>query len=179
MLRARPGPVREAWLDRLRGLLPDGMPVTRLPAGIADDALLGGLDLPATLATGRPVAQAGLLARSHGGVVVVPMAERLAPGTAARIAQSLDTGLVEVARDGIATRHPAQVGLVLLDEGRARTRPCRPASPTGWRFTSTSMACRSVPSWSRCRASPLPMRARGIRQSGPSPDGPFPSGPSS
>ncbi|QRE77999.1 VWA domain-containing protein [Methylobacterium aquaticum] len=45
------------------------------------------------------------------------MAERLAPGTAARIAQSLDTGLVEVARDGIATRHAAQVGLVLLDEG--------------------------------------------------------------
>ncbi|KMO40306.1 magnesium chelatase [Methylobacterium tarhaniae] len=117
VLRARPGPVREAWLDRLRALLPEGTPVTRLPAAIADDALLGGLDLPATLATGRPVAQPGLLARSHGGVVLVPMAERLAPGTAARIAQGLDTHSVEVARDGIATRHPARFGLVLLDEG--------------------------------------------------------------
>lgn len=117
VLRARPGPVREAWLERLRALLPEGTPVTRLPAGIADDALLGGLDLPATLATGRPVAQPGLLARSHGGVVVVPMAERLAPGTAARIAQGLDTRNVEVARDGIAARHPARFGLVLLDEG--------------------------------------------------------------
>ena len=117
VLRARPGPVREAWLDRLRALLPAGAPVTRLPAGIADDALLGGLDLPATLRTGRPVAQAGLLARSDGGVVLVPMAERLAPGTAARIAQGLDAGAVEVARDGVATRCPARFGLVLLDEG--------------------------------------------------------------
>jgi magnesium chelatase subunit D len=117
VVRARSGPVREAWLARLRALLPEGMPVTRLPAGIADDALLGGLDLPATLAAGRPVAQAGLIARSHGGIVVVPMAERLAPGTAARIAQALDTGAVEVARDGIAARHPARFGLVLLDEG--------------------------------------------------------------
>ncbi|WP_246102049.1 magnesium chelatase subunit D [Methylobacterium terricola] len=117
VVRARPGPVREAWLARLHALLPAGAPVTRLPAGIADDALLGGLDLPATLRSGRPVAQAGLLARSHGGVMVAPMAERLGPATAARIAQALDTGTVEVARDGISARHPAQVGLVLLDEG--------------------------------------------------------------
>ncbi|WP_187371320.1 magnesium chelatase subunit D [Methylobacterium oryzihabitans] len=117
VLRARPGPVRDAWLDRLRALLPAGMPVTRLPPGIADDALLGGLDLPATLRTGRPVTQPGLLARSHGGAVVVPMAERLAPGTAARIAGVLDTGSVEVARDGVAARHPARIGLILLDEG--------------------------------------------------------------
>ncbi|MFH6784719.1 MULTISPECIES: magnesium chelatase subunit D [Methylobacterium] len=117
VVRARPGPVREAWLAHLRALLPDDAPVTRLPASIADDALLGGLDLPATLRTGRPVAQAGLLARGHGGVMVVPMAERLGAGTAARIAQVLDTGTVEVARDGIAARHPARVGLVLLDEG--------------------------------------------------------------
>ncbi len=142
MLRARPGPVREAWLDHLRRLLPDGTPVTRLPAGIADDALLGGLDLPATLAAGQPVAQTGLLARSHGGVIVVPMAERLAPGTAARIAQSLDTGLVEVARDGIAARTRRRSASCSSTKGRARTRRCRPASPTGWRFISISIVCR-------------------------------------
>ncbi|KTS38730.1 magnesium chelatase [Methylobacterium indicum] len=117
VLRARPGPVREAWLDRLRALLPAGAAVTRLPAGIADDALLGGLDLPATLRTGRPVAQAGLAARSHGGVMLVPMAERLTPGTAARLAQALDAGAVEIARDGVTARYPARFGLVLLDEG--------------------------------------------------------------
>lgn len=117
VVRARPGPVREAWLARLRTLLGPDVTVTRLPAAIADDALLGGLDLPATLRTGRPVAQPGLLARSHGGVMVVPMAERLSPGVAARIAQALDTGTVEVARDGVAVRQPARFGLVLLDEG--------------------------------------------------------------
>ncbi|AWN45769.1 magnesium chelatase ATPase subunit D [Methylobacterium terrae] len=117
VIRARPGPVREAWLAHLHALLGPDSPVTRLPAATTDDALLGGLDLPATLRTGRPVAQPGLLARGDGGVMVVPMAERLGPGTAARIAQALDTGAVEVARDGIAVRQPARFGLVLLDEG--------------------------------------------------------------
>ncbi|ACA18112.1 von Willebrand factor type A [Methylobacterium sp. 4-46] len=116
-LRARPGPVREAWLARLRALLPAGRPVTRLPAGIADDALLGGLDLAATLRAGRPVVEPGLLARSHGGVVVVPMAERLDAGIAARLARVLETGAVDLARDGVAARLPAACGLVLLDEG--------------------------------------------------------------
>ncbi|MFE1598861.1 magnesium chelatase subunit D [Methylobacterium sp. ID0610] len=117
VLRARLGPVREAWLDRLRVGLPAGVPLLRLPAGIADEALLGGLDLPATLRAGRPVLRPGLLARADGGVVVVPMAERLGAGAAARIAQALDTGAVALARDGVAMRLPARFGIVLLDEG--------------------------------------------------------------
>jgi magnesium chelatase subunit D len=113
VVRAAPGPVRDAWLDALRAALPPGRPWRRMPPGIADDRLLGGLDLAATLAVGRPVAQAGLLAEADGGVIVVPMAERLPPGTAARLAAALDTG-----RAGPEAA-PARFGLVLLDEGDA------------------------------------------------------------
>ncbi|MFD1283254.1 magnesium chelatase ATPase subunit D, partial [Methylobacterium goesingense] len=74
------------------------------------DRLLGGIDLAATLAAGRPVTEAGLLAEADGGLLVVPMAERLTPGTAARLAGALDTGRVP----GGA---PARFGLILLDEG--------------------------------------------------------------
>ncbi|MEA1830677.1 magnesium chelatase subunit D [Methylobacterium durans] len=116
-LRARPGPVRDAWLAALSAALPPGRPVRRMPAGIADDRLLGGLDLPATLATGRPVLQRGLLAEADGGLLIVPMAERLDAGIAARLASCLDTGIVALARDGLAARLPARIGLVLLDEG--------------------------------------------------------------
>ncbi|WP_375464918.1 magnesium chelatase subunit D [uncultured Methylobacterium sp.] len=116
-LRAGAGPVRDAWLALLVRSLPAGRPMRRCPPDIADDRLLGGLDLAATLAAGRPVAQAGLLAEADGGLVVVPMAERLSPGTAARLAAVLDTGRLALERDGFGEGRPARVGVVLLDEG--------------------------------------------------------------
>lgn len=116
VLRAGAGPVRDLWLDHLRGRL--ASPVRRMPPGIADDRLIGGLDLPATLRAGRPVIQRGLLAEADGGVVLVPMAERLERGTVARLAGALDTGTLALERDGLAARLPARFGLVLLDEGQ-------------------------------------------------------------
>ena len=116
VVRAGAGPVRERWLDALRAALGD-RPWRRLPPGIGDERLIGGLDLPATLTAGRPVAARGLLAEADGGVVVVPMAERLDAGKAARLAAALDTGTLALERDGLAARHPARIGLVLLDEG--------------------------------------------------------------
>ena len=50
VVRAGAGPVREAWLDALRKALPAERPVRRMPGSITDARLLGGLDLPATLA---------------------------------------------------------------------------------------------------------------------------------
>lgn len=111
-LRAGAGAARDGWLADARAMLPAG-PWRRVPAGIADGRLLGGLDLVATLAAGRPVAERGVLADADGGVVVLPMAERLPPGTTARIAAVLDDGLVPT-RDGPA---PARFGTVALDEG--------------------------------------------------------------
>jgi magnesium chelatase subunit D len=90
VLRARPGVERDRWLARFRALLPDSTPLRRLPPGIGDDALLGGLDLTATLGAGRPVARAGLLEASAAGVLVLPMAERIARPLAARLAAGQD-----------------------------------------------------------------------------------------
>ncbi len=115
-VRARPGPARDRFLALLREALPPGAPLRRCPAGIADARLLGGLDLAASLAAGRSVIGRGLLAESDGGLVLVGGAERLDAGTAARLAAVLDAGEVAVERDGVSTRHPARIGLVLLDE---------------------------------------------------------------
>lgn len=115
-VRALPGPVRDRWLESLRAGLPANTPWRRAPLHIADDRLLGGLDLTATLAAGRPIAQRGLLAEADGGIVVLPMAERLAPSAAARIATVLDSGEVQLERDGLAQRLRARIGIVALDE---------------------------------------------------------------
>lgn len=117
MLRARAGPQRALWLAALRHSLPADVPLRRVPLGIADDRLLGGLDLAATLQAGRPVAQRGVLAEADGGLLVLAMAERLAAGTVARIAATLDTGQVLMERDGLTLRQPARLGVVALDEG--------------------------------------------------------------
>jgi magnesium chelatase subunit D len=122
-LRARSGPVRDIWQDQFRKLLNTDMPVRRLPSGIADDRLLGGLDIPATLRAGRPIADRGLLAEADGGIVFVPMAERLSGAIAARLARVLDTGEVIMERDGLASRSHSRIGIVAYDESAQDDEP--------------------------------------------------------
>jgi magnesium chelatase subunit D len=122
-LRGGPSPVREGFLAALREGLPEGAPWQKLPAGVTDDRLLGGLDLAATLAAGKPVAERGLLARADGGMVIVAMAERLELGIAARLSNVVDTGHVTAEREGFSYREATKIGLVALDEGIDETPP--------------------------------------------------------
>ena len=88
LLRARPGPVRDAWADALNLVVP----TRRLPASADAEAMDGGLDLTATLASGKPVHRADILADAQGKALLVPMAERLNPALAARLATAIDDG---------------------------------------------------------------------------------------
>ncbi|MCU0919093.1 MAG: magnesium chelatase subunit D [Burkholderiaceae bacterium] len=117
-LRASAGPVRDHWTQLLRELFDKRTPWRRMPSHIGDERLLGGLDLPATLQAGRPVAQRGLLAECDGGVLLLPMAERLSAATAARLAHVLDRGEIGAEREGVAQRWPCRIGIVAFDEGR-------------------------------------------------------------
>lgn len=119
VLRAGAGPVRDTWTSRLRSALPKGAPILRAPTDVGDAELLGGLDLSATLASGRTVAQRGLLARSHGGVLVVAMAERLSRTAAAHMTAALDAGEVIAERDGMTIRSDARLAVIAFDESLA------------------------------------------------------------
>ena len=116
-LRAPACAERDAWLALLRDLLPPGTPLRRVPLNISDTALLGGLDLGATLQTGRPVALQGLLAQADGGVLLLAMAERMTAAAAARFGNVLDTQSVCLQRDGLDSVYPSRLALVALDEG--------------------------------------------------------------
>ena len=115
-LIAQHGPVRERWIALLRSLLPPDTPVRRVPLHVRDDRLIGGLDLAATLQSGRPVAQTGLMVEANGGLLILAMAERVSESTAARLCAALDTGEVSLARDGLAEVRPARFGIIALDE---------------------------------------------------------------
>ena len=108
---------RDQWLALLKSLLPTQTPLRRVPLNINDTALLGGLDLGASLQAGKPIALKGLLSQADGGVLVLAMAERMSLTSAARFGSVLDTGMVALQRDGLDTSAKASLGLVALDEG--------------------------------------------------------------
>jgi magnesium chelatase subunit D len=89
-VRSAAGPVRDAWIARLRSLIPTTTPVRPIPLHVDDGRLFGGLDLAASLATGRAVVQPGLLAQAGGGYALLSMAERIDPAVATRIALALE-----------------------------------------------------------------------------------------
>jgi magnesium chelatase subunit D len=115
-VHAHAGPVREQWQSYLDSLWPRDAPRRRAPANVADDRLIGGLDIAATLRAGRPVADRGLLAEADGGFILLAMAERLPRSTAARITAAMDRGAAVLQRDGLAITMKTRFGVVALDE---------------------------------------------------------------
>ncbi len=84
-------PARDAVVSALNDAVTSaGKPVRRVPGHVDDDRLLGGIDIAASLSSGAAVRQRGLLEESAGGIVIVPMAERIEPGVAGRLAQHCD-----------------------------------------------------------------------------------------
>jgi magnesium chelatase subunit D len=115
-LRAAPGPVREAWLEQLDELLGD-TPRARIPLHITEARLLGGIDLAATLAAGKPIAERGLLACCDGGLATLAMAERAQRQVVAHLCTALDHGQIRMERDGLRQIQDARLAVVALDEG--------------------------------------------------------------
>lgn len=86
-------PARDALVAALgEAMEAAGRPFRKLPGHVDDERLLGGVDIASSLASGRAVHQRGLLEECQGGAVVVPMAERMEPRVAGRLAQRADEG---------------------------------------------------------------------------------------
>lgn len=109
-------PARDAFLAAMRTSLPPSRPWLRVPASITLDRLVGGLDLTATLAAGRMVAERGVLASAHGGMVVLASAERLPAMAIGPLVYAMDERRVVVERDGIHADVPAAFAVLALDE---------------------------------------------------------------
>ncbi|MCV6593455.1 MAG: magnesium chelatase subunit D [Silicimonas sp.] len=106
-IRARHGPVRQGVIAVLRAL---DLRLGDIHPHVSDEALFGGRDLTAMLATGRLVETGGIATRAD--VLALSMAERATPGFAARLTGLIDAGL-----------H----GVVALDEGAS----CEELPPHG------------------------------------------------
>lgn len=105
------GSGKSALLHGLHALLPE-LPFEQLPIGADDEALLGGIDLEATLARGTRVVRTGLLARADGGVLAVEDCNLLPESAANQLLGALDSGEVRIERDGLSLRSPCRLRLV-------------------------------------------------------------------
>lgn len=146
VVKAHAGPVRDRWMDLLRTGFPSDTKISKLPIHADADGMLGGLDLVATLASGKPVVSRGLLANCDNGILVAPGAERLSSMQASLIASVIDTGYVNVERDGIANQHPGSFLFVALDEGIGRDEyvPVALTDRVGLHIDLTSVGWRDV-----------------------------------
>ena len=129
IVHARSGPVRERWLQTLEQLARHydlATPIRKIPSGISDENLLGGLDIEATIISGKPIFRPGLLSHCDQSLVIVPMAERLEAGTVARIATALDHGAIQVERDGHGERIACAMGVIALDESMEEDESVNP-----------------------------------------------------
>jgi magnesium chelatase subunit D len=119
------GPIRDAWFAFMQMQIAPGIHFQKIPLQIQDEQLLGGLDLEATLSYGKPIYSSGLLAKSHGGFIVLPMAERISPHTIAHILQVVDRGEVRHPQQ-TAELTPCEFGMIAFDEGIAPDESMHP-----------------------------------------------------
>lgn len=120
ILRARSGPVRDRWLAYLNNIAELGgmrLPLRKMPLGISDENLLGGIDLDQTLKTGKSVLRKGLLAQCDGQLLLLPMAERIEISAVAKVVSALDNAFISIERDGQSKQIESRFGIVALDEG--------------------------------------------------------------
>lgn len=88
------------------------VPFVELPLHADEEALLGGVDLDIALRTGKRVVRPGLLARAHGGVLYADNLNLLPDSTVNSLLSALDTGVVQVEREGLSSTNPADFILI-------------------------------------------------------------------
>jgi len=112
VLAAGAGTGKSSLARGLSDLLGAEMPFIEIPASIDIENLLGGLDLEATLHSGRVVMQQGVLERAHGGVAYIDGINLLTDASANLLLSVLDEGEVIMEREGISRRSPAEFSLI-------------------------------------------------------------------
>lgn len=125
-VKARAGPVRDLFLDVLLSIDAFAGRTVRAPAQTPISRFVGGIDLSQSVSSGRLVAETGLFVRADCGLMVLPMAERLEPSSAAAIGAAMDLGFCpDPSSPG--GRIEARFAVAALDEATEENETISPA----------------------------------------------------
>ena len=95
------GSGKSALIEGYKQLCPD-QAIVELPPAADEEALVGGLDLEATLARGERVLRRGALERSQGGALVLESLNLLPEATTNPLLAVLDEGRLRIEREGLS-----------------------------------------------------------------------------
>lgn len=111
LIRGEKGTAKSTAVRSLAALLPGGS-LRTLALNATEDRLLGGLDLDATLTSGSPVFQPGLLTACNGGICYVDEVNLLDDHLANLVLDAAASGAVTVEREGFSVVQQAAFSLV-------------------------------------------------------------------
>ncbi|MEE3400738.1 MAG: AAA family ATPase, partial [Methanomethylophilus sp.] len=86
--------------------------IVNLPAGAGDEDIFGGMDLEKAIGDGRTDLKEGILGRADGNILCIDNINLLDTRTADAVMGAVESGRVEVEREGVSAEYPLRTSVV-------------------------------------------------------------------